>query len=136
VDFSPKALEVARRNADRHGVTNRMSFLQSDLLAAAKHAEFDVVVSNPPYVADGEVLELQVAHYEPRSALYAGPTGLEVYERLIPQARAILKPRGWLIMEIGYGQRPALEALLAGWSGVSFVPDLQGIARVVQAQKP
>jgi release factor glutamine methyltransferase len=136
VDFSPKALEVARRNADRHAVMDRMSFLQSDLLAAAEPTQFDVVVSNPPYVADGEVLEPQVASYEPRSALYAGPTGLEVYERLIPQASTILKPRGWLMMEIGYGQRPALEALLGGWSEVSFVPDLQGIARVVLAQKP
>ncbi len=135
VDLSPRALEVARRNADRHGVMDRMSFLQSDLLAAAEPTQFDVVVSNPPYVADGEVLEPQVANYEPRSALYAGPSGLEVYERLIPQASTILKPRGWLMMEIGYGQRPALEALLGGWSEVSFVPDLQGIARVVQAQK-
>jgi release factor glutamine methyltransferase len=136
VDFSPEALEVARRNAERHGVIDRISFLQSDLLAAAEHAEFDVVVSNPPYVADGEVLEPQVAHYEPHSALYAGPTGLEVYERLIPQASAVLKPRGWLMMEIGYGQLAALEALLGDWREVSFVQDLQEIARVVQAQKP
>jgi release factor glutamine methyltransferase len=136
VDSSPEALVVARSNAERHGVMDRMSFLQSDLLAAAERTQFDVVVSNPPYVADGEVLEPQVAHYEPHSALYAGPTGLEIYERLIPQARAVLKPRGWLMMEIGYGQQAVLEALLGGWSEVSFVPDLQGIPRVVQAQKP
>jgi release factor glutamine methyltransferase len=136
VEFSPKALEVARRNAERHRVMDRVSFLQSDLLAAAERTQFDVVVSNPPYVADGEVLEPQVANYEPRSALYAGPTGLEVYERLIPQARTALRPRGWLMMEIGCGQRPALEALLGGWSEVSFVPDLRGILRVVQARKP
>jgi release factor glutamine methyltransferase len=134
VDLYPAALEIARRNAERHGVIDRMSFLRSDLLAGGVCMQFDVVVSNPPYVADGEVLEPQVANYEPHSALYAGPTGLEVYERLIPQARAVLKPRGWLMMEIGYGQRPALEALLGGWSEVSFVPDLQGIARVVQAR--
>jgi release factor glutamine methyltransferase len=136
VDSSPEALVVARSNAERHGVMDRMSFLQSDLLAAAERTQFDVVVSNPPYVADGEVLEPQVAHYEPHSALYAGPTGLEIYERLIPQARAVLKPQGWLMMEIGYGQQAALDALLAGWSEVGFVPDLQGIPRVVQAQKP
>jgi release factor glutamine methyltransferase len=134
VDLYPKALEVARRNAERHGVIDRVTLLQSDLLAAAGSKEFDVVVSNPPYIADGEVLEVQVANYEPRSALYAGPTGLEVYQRLIPQARTVLKPQGWLIMEIGYGQRPALEALLGGWSEVSFVPDLQGIARVALAR--
>jgi release factor glutamine methyltransferase len=136
VDLSLAALEVARRNADRHGVIERVTLRQSDLLAEAGSAEFDVVVSNPPYVADGEKLEPQVADYEPRSALYAGPTGLEIYERLIPQAIQVLKPQGWLMMEIGYGQQPALEDLLGGWSELSFVPDLQGIPRVVQAQRP
>jgi release factor glutamine methyltransferase len=135
VDLSLAALEVARRNAERHGVLGQVTLRQSDLLAEAGTAEFDVVVSNPPYIANGEKLELQVADFEPRSALYAGPTGLEIYERLIPQANRALKPRGWLMMEIGYGQQPALEALLGGWREVSFVPDLQGIPRVVQAQK-
>jgi release factor glutamine methyltransferase len=134
VDLYPSVLEIARRNAERHGVIDRVTLLQSDLLAAASSQEFDAVVSNPPYIADGEVLEPQVANYEPSSALYAGPTGLEIYRRLIPQARGVLKPRGWLIMEIGYSQRPALEALLGGWSEVIFVPDLQGIPRVALAR--
>jgi release factor glutamine methyltransferase len=95
---------------------------------------FEVVVSNPPYIAEGEVLEPQVLNYEPRSALYAGPTGLEVYERLIPQARRLLKPEGWLMFEIGYGQSPALLKLLRDWNEVSFLNDLQGIPRVVQAK--
>src|ERR1700722_17966739 len=90
VDLSPTALEVARRNAERHGLSERVTFLQSDLLAAIDGAEFDVVVSNPPYVAEGEVLEPQVSNYEPHSALYAGPTGLEIYERLISQAGRVL----------------------------------------------
>jgi release factor glutamine methyltransferase len=99
-----------------------VTFLQSDLLAAVDGADFDAVVSNPPYIADGEVLEPQVSNYEPHSALYAGPTGLEVYERLIPQARKVLKPQGWLMLEIGFGQQAALlEALLHDWSAVSFV---------------
>jgi release factor glutamine methyltransferase len=136
VDLYPAALEIARRNAERHGVIDRVTLLQSDLLAAAGSTEFDVVVSNPPYIADAEVLEPQVANYEPRSALYAGPTGLEIYQRLIPQAHRVLKKEGWLMMEIGYGQEAALGAMLGGWSEVSFLPDLQGIARVVQAQKP
>jgi release factor glutamine methyltransferase len=134
VDLYPAALEIARRNAERHGVIDRVTLLQSDLLAASRSTEFDAVVSNPPYIADGEQLEPQVANYEPRSALHAGPTGLEVYERLIPQARTVLNPRGWLMMEIGYGQQPALQTLLGGWSEVSFVQDLQGIPRVVQAR--
>ena len=136
VDLYPAALQAARRNAQRHGVFDRVTFLQSDLLAEAGSGEFDAVVSNPPYIADAEVLEPQVADYEPRSALYAGPTGLEVYKRLIPQARRVLKPLGWLMMEIGYGQQPAVAALLSGWRALTFVPDLQGIPRVVLAQTP
>jgi release factor glutamine methyltransferase len=135
VDLSPAALEVARRNAKRHGVIDRVALRQSDLLAGAG-AEFDLVVSNPPYIANGERLEPQVVDYEPRSALYAGPTGLEVYQCLIPQANQVLRSQGWIMMEIGYGQQPALEALLDGWREVRFAPDLQGIPRVVQAQKP
>jgi release factor glutamine methyltransferase len=135
VDLSPAALEVARRNAHRHGVLDRVTFLQSNLLAAVDGTDFDVVVSNPPYIAEGEVLEPQVSDYEPHPALYAGPTGLEVYERLIPQANKVLKPGGWLLLEIGFGQQPAVEVLLRGWSSVSVVHDLQGIPRVVQAMK-
>ncbi len=77
-----------------------------------------------------------MSNYEPHSALYSGPTGLEVYERLIPQARKVLKPEGWLLLEIGFGQQPAVEALLRGWRSVSLVHDLQGIPRVLQAQAP
>jgi release factor glutamine methyltransferase len=135
VDLSPAALEVARRNAQRHGVLERVTFLQSNLLAALDGTDFDVVVSNPPYIAEGEVLEPQVSNYEPHPALYAGPTGLEVYERLIPEARKVLKPGGWLLLEIGFGQQPAVEALLRGWRFLSVVHDLQGIPRVVQAMK-
>jgi release factor glutamine methyltransferase len=136
VDLSPAALEVARRNAQRHGVLDRVTFLQSNLLAAVDGPDFDLVVSNPPYIAEGEVLETQVSNYEPQSALYAGPTGLEVYERLIPEARKVLKPGGWLLLEIGFGQQPAVEALLRGCRSVSVVHDLQGIPRVLQAQIP
>jgi release factor glutamine methyltransferase len=139
VDLSPAALAVARRNAERHAVSDRVTFLQSDLLAALDGTDFDAVVSNPPYVAEAEVLEPQVANYEPRSALYAGPTGLEIYERLIPQARERLKPHGWLVLEIGFGQQAAVEALFKGssaeWSALSLVRDLQGIPRVIRAQK-
>jgi release factor glutamine methyltransferase len=135
VDLSPAALEVARRNAERHGVSERVRFLHSDLLAAIDSADFDAVVSNPPYVADGEVLERQVSDYEPHSALYAGPTGLEVYERLIPQARQVLKPEGWLLLEVGFGQSPALLRLLSDWTDVSFQDDLQGIPRVAVARR-
>jgi release factor glutamine methyltransferase len=135
VDLFPAALELARRNAERHGVVDRLILLTSDLLAAVGCADFDAVVANPPYVAAGEVLEQQVANYEPHSALYAGPTGLEIYERLIPQADRVLKPGGWLMLEIGYGQSDAVRKLMDGWACVTRVNDLQGIPRVVLGQK-
>jgi release factor glutamine methyltransferase len=135
VDLFPAALEVARRNAQRHGVIDRLTLLPSDLLAAVKSEGFDAVVANPPYIAAGEVLEPQVANYEPHSALYAGPTGLEVYDRLIPQAARVLKTGGWLMLEIGYGQSPALRNLMHGWAGFTLVNDLQGIPRVALGQK-
>jgi release factor glutamine methyltransferase len=135
VDLYPVALEVAGRNARRHGVIDRLTLLLSDLLAGVDTANFDAVVANPPYIASGEVLEPQVANYEPHSALYAGPTGLEIYERLIPQAARVLKPGGWLMLEIGYGQSAAVRNLMDGWAGVTLVSDLQGIPRVVLGQK-
>jgi release factor glutamine methyltransferase len=136
LDISVVALEIAKENAARHGVGGRIRFVESDLLSAVRSERFDVVVSNPPYVRDDEVLEAQVLEFEPRGALFAGPTGLEVYERLIPQAREALNPGGWLLMEIGHGQRDALADLLRDWDGVEFVPDLQGILRVAIAQLP
>jgi release factor glutamine methyltransferase len=134
VDLSEPALAVARENAARHGVSKRVRFSQADLLAGSTPRSFEAVVSNPPYVAESEVLEAQVRDYEPRSALYAGPDGLEIYERLIPQAREMLTPGGWLILEIGYGQRDALRGLLREWEDLSFQDDLQGIPRVAAAR--
>jgi release factor glutamine methyltransferase len=136
VDLSAAALAVAQRNAQRHGVAERINFQHSDLLAGLGDAHFDAIVANPPYIAEGEVLEAQVAAWEPHAALFAGKTGLEVYERLIPQASAALHPSGWLMLEIGFGQHEALQGLLAGWHAVTFVNDLQGISRVALAQKP
>lgn len=135
VDISPAALAVARENAERHGVAERIRLVESDLLKALRGEKFDVVVSNPPYVADGAVLEAQVGEYEPHAALFAGPTGMEVYRRLIPEAWEALASGGWLVMEMGQGQRAAVAELLRGWDQVSFQDDLQGIARVAIAQR-
>jgi release factor glutamine methyltransferase len=135
VDLSAAALAIAKENAARHGVAARIRCLHSDLLAAVAGESFDAVVANPPYIADGEVLEPQVRDYEPHSALYAGPTGLEAYERLIPQAREVLKPGGRLVLEIGYGQRAAISRLLGKWNEVSFEVDLQNIPRVAIARR-
>jgi release factor glutamine methyltransferase len=139
VDISPAALEIARTNAARHGLQERVRFQESDLLEAFSHdtARFDFVVSNPPYVseADKESLQSEVRDFEPHAALFAGPTGLDVIERLIPQTQPALKCGGWLVMEIGQGQEAAIRHLLSGWRDLRFVPDLQGIPRVVGAQK-
>jgi len=135
VDISPAALAVARRNAAAHRVEGRIEFLESDLLGAVAGQSFDAVVSNPPYVAESEQLEPQVRDYEPRGALFAGASGLEIFERLIPQAAEGLAPRGWLLLEIGAGQESSLRGLLAEWDDVRFVADLQGIARVAFARR-
>src|SRR6202012_3800499 len=110
----------------------RMRFLQSDLLGAVGGERFDAVVSNPPYVAevDRESLEPQVPAFKRSVALFGGPSGIEVYERLIPQAQEAFKPDGWLLMELGLGQRKALARLLSDWDSVGFLDDLQGIPRV------
>lgn len=135
VDVSRAALEIARENAERHGVAERVRFIESDLLSAMRGERFDLVVSNPPYVAEGEVLEAQVRDWEPHGALFAGPTGLEVYRRLIPEAWEVLALGGWMMLEIGQGQRDAIAGLLSVWDEVSFVEDLQGIPRVAIARR-
>lgn len=137
LDISEAALGVARRNAETHRVVDRMRFLTSDLLSAVAGERFDAVVSNPPYVAeaDRESLESQVRDYEPAVSLFGGPSGFDVYERLIPQAHEVLKPGGWLLMEMGIGQRNVLSRLLSGWDSVSFADDLQRIPRVACARR-
>ncbi|MHB1958265.1 MAG: peptide chain release factor N(5)-glutamine methyltransferase [Acidobacteriaceae bacterium] len=137
LDISPAALAVAAENAKQNHVANRIRFVESDLLGAVADQRFDAVVSNPPYVAFSEraTLPIEVREYEPAQALFAGKTGLEIYQRLIPAARALLVPGGWLLMEIGHGQRDAVAHMLQGWDAVEFVPDLQGIPRVAIARK-
>ena len=140
LDISAEAIAVARRNAEAHKVADRIKFLQSDLLNAVDHesATFDVVVSNPPYVAesDRDTLHPQVRDHEPHTALFAGKTGLNIYQRLIPQAHNTLKSKGLLALEIGYGQQEALATLLSDWNNISFINDLQQIPRVALAHRP
>ncbi|MGB9145868.1 MAG: peptide chain release factor N(5)-glutamine methyltransferase [Acidobacteriaceae bacterium] len=135
VDVSRAALEIAQENTERHGVAERVRLAESDLMSAVRGERFDVVVSNPPYVGEGEVLEAQVRDWEPHGALFAGETGLEVYRKLIPGAWEALAAGGWLVMEMGQGQRDAIAGLLAGWDEVSFLEDLQGIPRVAIARR-
>jgi release factor glutamine methyltransferase len=138
-DISPAALDLARANAAHHNLTARIRFVESDLLSALAPIEtFDAIVSNPPYIptADRATLHPQVRDHEPASALFAGQDGLDVYRRLIPQARAALAPHGLLALEIGHNQRDPIAALLSAWRDLHFVDDLQQIPRVVLARKP
>ncbi len=138
LDISSAALEIARANASRLELTERIVFQESDLLEALPpEAALDFVVSNPPYVgeAEPEKVQREVREFEPRVAVFAGEKGLEAYQRLIPQARQRLKPGGWLVVEIGYSLEDAVRALLAGWSDIRVTRDLQGIPRVVAGRK-
>jgi release factor glutamine methyltransferase len=139
IDLSPAALALARENAQRNGI-ERIRFLEGDLLAPTAGEPFDIVVSNPPYVAqdDRASLAVEVRDYEPAMALFAGEEGLTIYRRLIPQAFAVLAPGGWLVLEIGCGQQASVAALLeeAGFREIAFTADLQGIPRVGAARRP
>jgi release factor glutamine methyltransferase len=140
IDLSAAALDVARRNAAHNCVESRIRFCAGDLLTLVAGERFDLVVSNPPYVAenDRDSLAVEVRDHEPEMALFAGAEGMAVYRRLIPQAFAALAPGGWLVLEIGCGQEAAVRGLLheAGFVAIGFTADLQGIPRVAAAQRP
>jgi release factor glutamine methyltransferase len=137
-DISPAALEVAQANAARHQFESRIRFQQADLLQGLDPGALDFVVSNPPYVGESEAdqVQLEVRKFEPRDAVFAGPTGLEVIERLIPQAHIALKPGGWLVFEISGTIADRVKPLFGQWKHFQITNDLQGIPRVVAAQKP
>ncbi|HYM61425.1 MAG TPA: peptide chain release factor N(5)-glutamine methyltransferase [Thermoanaerobaculia bacterium] len=131
-DCSVGALALASRNAFALGSCAR--FVASDTLAALDDS-FDLIISNPPYIPSTDVdgLATEVRDHEPRIALTPGPRGTEVIERILDQAATRLAPAGLVILEIGYGQEPAIRALARdrGWRPAVFLPDLAGIPRVV-----
>ena len=146
LDISAAALEIARANAARLQLEQRVTFFESDLLSTLlpqlaptgqlEAARFDFVVSNPPYVGEAqpEKVQREVRDFEPRVAIFAGESGMEVYRQLIPQAHAALQPGGWLVVEIGFSMEAAVRALLDGWQEVRVTHDLQSIPRVVAAR--
>jgi release factor glutamine methyltransferase len=139
-DLSASALELACFNAERLGYAKHIRFLQGDLLEPVAGEQFDLIISNPPYVAerDRDSLAVEVRDFEPAQALFAGEDGLAVYRRLIPAAHAALVPGGWIVLEIGFGQEMGVCELLnaAGFEAIEFAADLQGIARVASARRP
>lgn len=135
VDCSAAALEVARANAVRHDVADRIRFVEGDLLTSVAPGEVDIVAANPPYVASAAELEPELG-WEPREALFAGDDGLAVLRRLIPQAAEKLCPAGWLVSEIGYDQGEAVRQLCPPerWQQVEVRADGQGHPRVLVAR--
>jgi release factor glutamine methyltransferase len=159
-DISAAALAVAQRNATCHGVAGRIHFLQCDLLdallpravspivgelqaspAATLHeSQFDLIVSNPPYIGHNEAEQLprEVRDHEPHTALFGGPTGVEIYKRLIEQAGQLLADRGILVLELGHNSAEYVRGIfddLAAWTNVSITMDLAGIPRVLAAER-
>jgi release factor glutamine methyltransferase len=142
LDSSPAALGVAARNAARHGVATRLQFIASDcftaLDAAHAHSSFDMILSNPPYVAETDVpgLQREVRDYEPRGALTPGGDGLAMIRRLLVDAPSFLALHGHLLLEIGYSQHEAVTRLIDPrmWTLLDIHRDLQGIPRIVALQ--
>lgn len=139
LDISEAALMVARRNAGRNGVT--IEFLQGSLFEPVAGRQFDLIVSNPPYIpsSDIETLEPEVRDFDPRGALDGGPDGLDVYRSLIPAAATVLSPGGLLLLEVGLGQAADVVQMFraaGSYDEPISASDGAGIERVVGAAKP
>lgn len=148
-DISAPALAVAKRNAARHGVADRIHFEQADLLENHLHDSqvtahelhlFDLIVSNPPYVARNvaDQVPREVRDHEPDVALFPGPTGVEIYARLIEQAAPRMRTGGILVLELGYDSASHVRGIFteqASWTKVSLTNDLAGIPRVIGAER-
>jgi release factor glutamine methyltransferase len=138
LDISSTALQLARENATMNGVDQRIEFLESDWFAAAEGA-FDLIVSNPPYVAREEmaVLPREVRDHEPHVALDGGTEGLEQIERIVRNSLDHTAPDGWILIEIGASQGARVGELMteAGLSDVSVLQDLSGKDRFAAARR-
>ncbi|HEY1204956.1 MAG: peptide chain release factor N(5)-glutamine methyltransferase [Bryobacteraceae bacterium] len=134
-DISPQAAAVATSNAQRLGA--RVGFVVCDVVEAIAAHSMDLIVSNPPYVPlpQREGLQREVRDWEPPVALFAGETGLDVYARIVADASRVLRPGGWLVMELGFGTLDGVERLLPEWEDVRVEPDLAGIPRVIAARR-
>jgi release factor glutamine methyltransferase len=134
-DISAAALRVASGNARQLNAS--VHFVACDLGIALASGSFDLIVSNPPYIpeSDAPTLQREVRDHEPAIALYGGADGLDVYRRLIPEAARLLKPSGWLVLEIGHQLGEAIQSMLQNWHHVEVVADLAGLPRVIVAQR-
>lgn len=144
IDRSPEALTVAKANAARHAVDDKIEWLEGDLLAPLRgrlsEGSVDVIVSNPPYISESDwaALEPEVRAFEPRMALVGGKSGTELHERLLSESVEFLVPGGLLVMEIGIGQAQMIRQLagqIGGYAALRIIEDAAGIERVVVAQR-
>lgn len=139
-DISAEALALARENAERAKVADRIEFRNGDLLSTLKEGEiFELVASNPPYIPTATIpdLQIEVRDHEPKIALDGGTDGLDLVRRLAAGVPRFLRGGGALLIEIGHDQADVVTALLkdGGWSDVAFTPDLQGHRRIAEARK-
>jgi release factor glutamine methyltransferase len=137
VDVSADALEIAKANAARLQLADRVRFRPGDLLDGFSVEEFDLVVSNPPYVGECEAdkVQAEVRKFEPHIAVFGGPLGTEIVMRLLEQAYRVLKPGGHVLVEIGFSQSEKVREMARAFHDVRFVEDLQGIPRVLVGEK-
>jgi release factor glutamine methyltransferase len=140
VDISEKALEIARRNALKHNVMDRLSLLVSDVFKNVDERSFDAVLSNPPYVPfkEFQTLQAEVRDHEPSVALTDGSEGLSIIESIAAGAVDQVKIGGSLLVEFGFGQADSVQEILnaTGWTKIELIADLQGIPRLASARRP
>lgn len=138
LDVSEKALRISEKNAEKHGVLERLKLKVSDVFDEINNETFDLIVSNPPYVPkeDFSTLQAEVRDFEPQVALTDGKNGLSIVEKIIIESPEFLKPNGSLLMEIGFNQSNKVREMFAEeiWREVDFFADLQGIPRMIKAQ--
>jgi release factor glutamine methyltransferase len=142
-DVSTAALKVAERNAERHGFSDRIEFVNTNLLEGVSSPEsetrFDLIASNPPYISrrEGPTLQREVREHEPEVALYGGEEGYELYAALVSQSAALLIPGGIVVLELGHDSLPAVQPLFETpeWTRVGVTNDLAGIPRVIAAER-
>ena len=138
LDISEAALAVARTNARRHGLDDRVRFMRSDWFGAVADQSFDLIVSNPPYIPSTDIagLDPEVRVYEPLRAVDGGHDGLDAYRALVPQISDHLLPGGWAALEVGIGQADVVAKMfpVSDFGAVGSAPDLAGIERIVMAR--
>ena len=140
IDIDPNALSIAKENAVRHGVADRIEFVCADLIKSTWSGCFSIILSNPPYIKSADIKKImpEVQNYEPEKALDGGITGLDFYRAIIPMAIDRLEENGFLILEIGHDQADEVTALLNNFScyqNIKVIQDYSGYDRVVKAQK-